>query len=73
MPSFATRSAKSGSKYYRVEPLLAEGGQGYDLMGYTKAQVIEDILTQFERHMHFLHAQRIQPGADTNLFKPGNN
>ena len=72
MPSFATRSAKSNSKYYRVEPLLAEGGQGYDLMGYTQHQVIEDILNQFERHMHFLHAQRTQPGADTNLFKPGN-
>ncbi|WP_018982783.1 choline BCCT transporter BetT [Salinimonas chungwhensis] len=72
MPSFATRSAKSGSTYYRVEPLLAEGGQGYDLMGYNKGQVIEDMLNQFERHMHFLHAQRVQPGADTNLFKPGN-
>lgn len=71
MPSFATRSAKSDSHYYRVEAILAEGGQGYDLMGYSKGQVIEDILDQFERHMHFLHTQRQQPGANTNLFHSG--
>ncbi|MCU7554510.1 choline BCCT transporter BetT [Alteromonas sp. ASW11-19] len=72
MPSFATRSAKGGDRYYRVEVMLVEGGQGYDLMGYSKAQVIADILEHFERHMHFLHAQRSQPGADVALFKPQN-
>lgn len=70
MPSFATHSVKGGERYYRVEVMLVEGGQGYDLMGYTKDQVISDILEHFERHMHFLHAQREQPGADVELFKP---
>lgn len=71
MPSFATRSAKSSGQYYRVEALLMEGGQGYDLMGYSETQVIEDILDQFERHILFLHRQSQQPGADINLFDSG--
>ena len=70
MPSFAMHSVKGRERYYRVEVMLVEGGQGYDLMGYTKDQVIADILEHFERHMHFLHAQREQPGANVELFKP---
>ncbi|GGW91108.1 choline BCCT transporter BetT [Alteromonas halophila] len=72
LPSFATGSVKGKTRYYRVEVMLVEGGQGYDLMGYTKDQVIADILEHFERHMHFLHAQREQPGANVELFKPQN-
>ena len=70
MPSFATGSVKGSERYYRVEVMLVEGGQGYDMMGYTKSQVIADILEHFERHMHFLHAQREMPGANVELFKP---
>ncbi|MEJ2344303.1 MAG: choline BCCT transporter BetT [Gammaproteobacteria bacterium] len=45
-------------KYYRAEVHLAEGGQHYDIMGYTKDQVIGDVLTQYDKHMHFLHLAR---------------
>ncbi|WP_421863896.1 choline BCCT transporter BetT [Parvibaculum sp.] len=58
MPSFVMRPQQSASEYYRVEPYLSEGSLEYDLMGYTKEQMIDDILDQFERHMHFLHTQR---------------
>ncbi len=34
------------------------GSQDYDLVGYTKEQVINDILDQYERHMQFLHLVR---------------
>ena len=34
---------------------LLEGGQHYDVLGYTKEQLIGDILSQYEKHMHFLH------------------
>jgi hypothetical protein len=34
---------------------LSEGSQDYDLVGYTKEQIINDILDQYERHMQFLH------------------
>ncbi|MED5239167.1 MAG: choline BCCT transporter BetT [Pseudomonadota bacterium] len=44
--------------YYRAEVFLQEGGQDYDLMGYTKEQVIVDVLDQYEKHMHFLHMLR---------------
>ena len=44
--------------YYRAEVFLEEGGQDYDLMGYTKDQVIADVLDQYEKHMHFLHMLR---------------
>ncbi|GAB0150200.1 MULTISPECIES: choline BCCT transporter BetT [Marichromatium] len=45
-------------RYYRAEVFLREGGQEYDLVGYSKAQVINDILNQYERHMQFLHLDR---------------
>ena len=44
--------------YYRAEVFLEEGGQDYDLMGYTKEQVIADVMDQYEKHMHFLHMLR---------------
>ncbi|QGM80701.1 choline BCCT transporter BetT [Otariodibacter oris] len=44
--------------YYRAEVFLAEGSQDYDLYGYTKEQIIIDILNQYERHMQFLHMER---------------
>jgi choline/glycine/proline betaine transport protein len=37
---------------------LSEGGQDYDLMGFTREQVISDVLDQYEKHMHFLHMLR---------------
>ena len=45
-------------KYYRAEVFLAEGSQDYDVVGYTKEQIIIDILNQYERHMQFLHFER---------------
>lgn len=41
--------------YYRAEVFLSEGGQDYDIMGWTEDEVIGDILDQYERHRHFLH------------------
>ncbi|USE33856.1 choline BCCT transporter BetT [Endozoicomonas sp. SCSIO W0465] len=45
-------------KYFRAEVFLREGGQGYDIMGWTSDQVISDIIDQYEKHMHFLHMVR---------------
>lgn len=33
---------------------LREGGQGYDIMDWSAEQVIEDVIEQYEKHMHFL-------------------
>ncbi|MFC3607435.1 choline BCCT transporter BetT [Stutzerimonas tarimensis] len=61
MPSFALRSQRSDAEYYRLEVHLRQGSLGYDLMGYTKRQLIEDILDHYEHHMEFLHLQRSTP------------
>lgn len=45
-------------KYFRAEVFLREGGQDYDIMGWSKEQVIADIVSQYEKHMHFLHMVR---------------
>ena len=48
--------------YFRLETFLLEGTQGNDLMDYTREQIINDILDQYERHMTFLHIHREAPG-----------
>ncbi len=63
MPSFTVRDTHAGAHYYRLEVHINEGSLGYDVYGYTKDQLIADILDQFERHLHFLHAQRERPGT----------
>ncbi len=61
-PSYATRSTGSGDHYYRMEVFALEGSHGYDLMGYTKEQVITDVLDHYEQHLQFLHSNRAEPG-----------
>jgi choline/glycine/proline betaine transport protein len=59
IPSFAfpefEREGEGGQRYYRAEVYLAEGSQHYDLYGYNHEQLIDDVLIQYEKHMHFLH------------------
>ncbi|RZS43048.1 choline/glycine/proline betaine transport protein [Herbihabitans rhizosphaerae] len=55
-PSFATKG--SGRTYFRMDVYLTDGGQGYDVLGYTKDQLIGDILDQYERHLEFLRLHR---------------
>lgn len=58
MPSFTVRAEKPRSSYFRLEPHLREGGLTYDLMGYTRDQVIGDIIDHFEAHLHYLYQRR---------------
>ncbi|AOS98039.1 High-affinity choline transport protein [Microbulbifer aggregans] len=58
MPAFTLRAEKPRSTYYRLEPHLREGGLTYDLMGYTREQVIGDIVDHFEAHLQYLHMKR---------------
>ena len=44
-------------RYYRAEVHLSEGGQDYDIMGWSKADILNDVLEQYERHVHFLTAK----------------
>jgi choline/glycine/proline betaine transport protein len=44
--------------YYRAEVHLSEGGQNYDVMGWSKLAVINDVIDQYHKHLHFLHLMR---------------
>ncbi|KJH84139.1 choline BCCT transporter BetT [Pseudomonas sp. KSR10] len=60
MPSFVVSEEgdEDERNYYRAEVHLKEGGQNYDVMGWSREGVIGDILDQYEKHMHFLHMVR---------------
>ncbi|MBF8780456.1 choline BCCT transporter BetT [Pseudomonas fulva] len=56
MPSFVMSDTPNEErKYFRAEVHLREGGQDHDVMGWSREEVIGDILDHFERHMHYLH------------------
>jgi choline/glycine/proline betaine transport protein len=61
-PSFAVAGLDARNlrnrRYYRAEVHLAEGSQDYDLVGYSREQIINDMLDQYERHLQFLHLVR---------------
>lgn len=58
-PNFTLKTTiKDSDYYYRAEVFLRDGSQEYDLVGYTKEQVLVDILNQYERHMQYLHLGR---------------
>ena len=67
MPSFARRASEPRSRYYRLEVYLLEGSQGYNLIGFSREQVINDILDQYEHHLQFLHMTREAPGHGANI------
>ena len=58
VPSFGGRVPRGTEDYYRMEVYLDGGvGQGYDIMGYSKDQLINDVLDKYERHVEFLQMQ----------------
>jgi choline/glycine/proline betaine transport protein len=60
MPVYGDRSLRDSDVYYRLDVHLREGGQGYDVMGYTHSQLIDDVLDQYEQHVEFM---RLHAGA----------
>ncbi|MCK7592739.1 BCCT family transporter [Pseudomarimonas salicorniae] len=41
-------------QYFRAEVHLREGGQDYDVMGWRREDLINDVLDQYQRHLRFL-------------------
>jgi choline/glycine/proline betaine transport protein len=54
VPAYGGRMVGARDRYARLEVHLVDGGQDYDVMGYTPAQVIHDCLDHYERHLEFL-------------------
>ena len=57
-PDFVTEADDDEQSYYRAEVHLVEGGQDYDIMGWSQAAVINNIIDQYHKHLHFLHLLR---------------
>ena len=57
-PDFVSETEEDEQSYYRAEVHLVEGGQDYDIMGWSKAAVINNIIDQYHKHLHFLHLLR---------------
>ena len=53
-----TETDEDEQSYYRAEVHLGEGGQDYDIMGWSKTAVINNIIDQYHKHLHFLHLLR---------------
>jgi choline/glycine/proline betaine transport protein len=54
VPMFSGRMTRETDVYYRLEVFTQTGSGGYDLMGLTKQQVIDDVLERYEAHLAFL-------------------
>ncbi len=59
-PAFMTQTQEQATPpiYYRAEVHLKEGGQDYDIMDWRIDDIIQDIIDQYERHLHFLNVVR---------------
>ena len=54
-PMFGARSmSRETDVYFRLEVFTQTGTEGYDLMGLSKQQVINDVLDRYEAHLSFL-------------------
>ena len=54
-------------KFCRADVFLSNGGQDYDVFGYTQHQIIADALTQYEKHVHFLHRATLDSTGGLNI------
>jgi choline/glycine/proline betaine transport protein len=54
VPMFGGRMSRETDVYFRLEVFTQTGSGGYDLMGLTKQQVIDDVLERYEAHLAFL-------------------
>nr|WP_244292898.1 choline BCCT transporter BetT [[Micrococcus luteus] ATCC 49442] len=54
VPKFGRGMHNESDVYYRVEVFAQTGSEGYDLMGVTRQQIMEDVLVRYEAHLGFL-------------------
>lgn len=54
VPMFSGRMTRETDVYFRLEVFTQTGSGGYDLMGLTRQQVIDDVLERYEAHLAFL-------------------
>ena len=58
-PSFMlTKQEAAAEEFYQAVVFLREGGQNYDVFDWTHDDLLQDIIDQYERHLHFLSVVR---------------
>ncbi|NPC99025.1 choline BCCT transporter BetT [Nocardioides sp. zg-DK7169] len=60
VPAYGGAPLLGSDVYSRLEVHLLHGGEGYDVMGYSRTQLLDDVMDQYERHLEFL---RLRDGA----------
>jgi choline/glycine/proline betaine transport protein len=58
MPGSPIATDGTSELYWRAEVHLYEGGQDYDVMGWSPEQIANDILDQYSRHLNYLNSMR---------------
>ena len=58
VPNFAANLAAVRDTYYRIEIFSMLGSRGRDIMGYSKEQVITDVLDAYDAHIMYLTMSR---------------
>jgi choline/glycine/proline betaine transport protein len=59
MPSYSYMDRDTPDEpFFRAEVFLETGGQDYDVLGFTRDELMQDVLQQYDRHFQFLHAVR---------------
>ena len=48
----------AAEEFYQAVVFLREGGQNYDVFDWTHDDLLQDIIDQYERHLHFLSVVR---------------
>lgn len=54
VPAFGGRTSRGADVYYRAEVFTETGSEGYDLMGVTHQQMIDDVVGRYEGHLDYL-------------------
>lgn len=55
--------AKGDATYIRLEVFGINGSLGYDIYGYSRGQLIGNVLDLFDRHLEYLHMQQGYAGV----------
>lgn len=58
VPVYGPAVPEGTDTYWRLEVHLRDGGQDYDVMGYTHGQLIDDVLDQYERHLEYVRLEQ---------------
>lgn len=71
VPSFGRADARPiQDAYVRMEVFSQTGSHEYDILDYTRDQIIDDVLDHYEQHLEFLRIASAQGGATQMSLEP---